>query len=178
MRNVTRICVALALGMGLALAATPAAAETYTVTLVNGKTIESRYQPQEASWNPDMVLIMTDQGNQIALPRAEITNVVSETEARGFGKRIDTMTVDLGFAPNVAPEPEEEDQFTRQLNQLQQVLQSNQQQQNYDIQQFLSPSEINRRGSGGLPVGYGAGIGSGGSGIGPVAFPVTGGGGS
>lgn len=176
MRNVTRICVALALGTGLVLAATPGAAETYTVTLVNGKNIESRYQPQEASWNPDMVLIMTDQGNQIALPRAEISSVVSEVEARGFGKRIDTMTVDLGFAPNDAPVPEEEDQFTQQLNRLQQVLQSNQQQQNYDIQQFVSPGDVGQ--TGGLPVGYGAGVGGGGGGLGPIAFPVTGGGGS
>lgn len=173
MRHVTRNFVALALG--LVLAAIPGLAETYTVTLDNGTLIESRYQPQEASWNPQMVLILTDHGNQIALPREQIASVVSETEARGFGKRIDTMTIDLGFAPNDAPVPEEEDQFTQQLNRLQQILQ--QPERSYDVQQFQSPNDVGRTG-GGLPVGFGSGIGGGGGGSPVINFPGGGGGGS
>lgn len=175
MRNAHRTRVVWAIAVALVLAAVPAVADAYTVTLTNGAVLESRYQPQEASWNPDMVLLMTDQGNPIALSRAEIRSVVSEVEARGFGKRIDTMTIDLGFAPNNAPVPEEEDQFTQQLNRLQQVLQGNQQERSYDVEQFMSPGEINRRGSGGLPVGYGSGIG--GSGGAPLSFSLGGGGG-
>lgn len=175
MPEIHRISVALAVVAAVVLVAAPGAAETYTVTLANGKTIESRYQPQEASWNSDMVMILTDQGNWIALSRDQIAEVVSETEARGFGKRIDTHTVDLGLAPNDAPVPEEEDQFTQQLNRLQQVLQGGQQQRSYDIEQFVSPNEV---GAGGLPVGYGAGIGAGGGTSPVVNFPVRGGGGS
>jgi len=153
----------------VALVALPALAETFTLKLKNGSELVTRYRPQEASWDPDMVMMMTDFGHWVAFPRADIEEVVSDFEARGFGKVIDTTTIDLGIAPNDLPVPGEEQQPTS-LEQLQSLMQQNQ--RSYDIQQFVSPGQAGRTG-GGLPVGYGSGIGGGGGG--PVISIPSGG---
>ena len=41
----------------------PAGAEVFFVTLNNGTSIETAYQPQEASWDTGMVLLLTETGD-------------------------------------------------------------------------------------------------------------------
>lgn len=88
----------------LAAAALPAAAGDWVVTLRNGTEFVSRYQPEEASWDPDVVLLMTADGNTIGLARADIASVASDIESRGFGTVIDDKTISLGWAPNDLPD--------------------------------------------------------------------------
>ena len=156
--------------LAVGLLTAPAVAETFTLTLTNGNTFESRYRPQEASWDANQVMMMTDQGHWIALPKDDIVEVVAETEALGFGKVIDTTTIDLGIAPNDMPLPDEQEAPSN-LDVLQQLLQRPE--RSYDVPQFVSPGEA---GQGGLPVGYGAGIGGGGNNLVPVPFQGGGGG--
>jgi len=45
--------------VALALLAVPASADVYYVTLTNGTVVETARQPQQASWDPNMVLLLT-----------------------------------------------------------------------------------------------------------------------
>ena len=38
-------------------------AATYIITLDNGNVFESRFQPSEASWDENMIMVMTDDGD-------------------------------------------------------------------------------------------------------------------
>lgn len=96
----SRIRALLLAVAALALLAGPALAETYTVTLRSGGTFLTRYQPQEASWDKDMILVLSEVGNWAALPRQDITSIKSDTSNRGFGKRVDATTVVLGWSAN------------------------------------------------------------------------------
>ena len=87
------------------LAALPASAEIFKIQLTNGTVIETAYQPQEASWDPGMVLLLTEVGNWIGVRKADIAEVVAEAPLRGYGVRINTTTVLLGTAPNDAAIP-------------------------------------------------------------------------
>lgn len=132
------------------LAAPPAAAESYIVTMNDGAVFESRYQPEEASWDPAVVMLLTEYGNWIALHRSDIADVTTDVESRGFGKVIDTNTISLGVLANDAIPPEEQPE-PDSFQQLQQFLtQQNQQSQDYSVNQFAEPGEL----TGGLPVGY------------------------
>lgn len=145
MRTLSRSIALLALTA--VLAASPAVAETFTVELANGTSFTTRYRPQEASWDAGMILFLTEHGNWIALPRESIADVVSLTELRGFGKLIDATTIDLGFAANDAPLPDEEGAQTP-LDVLQNLLE---QRPVYDQQQGVRPREA----GGGIPVDSG-----------------------
>lgn len=105
LRSVARVWPLL---LAVSLIASPAAAELYYVTLNNGSVLESRYQPQQSSWDGDMVLLMTDVGNWVGISRGEIESVRSESENRGYGLVIDTTTILLGWAPNDALDPNAE----------------------------------------------------------------------
>ena len=159
----SRFTLAGALMLALVgLAALPAAGEVFHVTLKNGSVLETHTQPQEASWDDSMVLLLTDVGNWIGLSKAEIDGVTSDTESKGYGIRINNSTIALGWSPNDQPNPEEQpgDQQASAFSDLysayltQQSLQS-QQQQNYTMQQFVEPSAIQ-----GIPSGF---VGGGGS---------------
>jgi hypothetical protein len=76
----------------LAAVALPAAAGDWVVTLHNGTELVSRYQPEEASWDPEVVLLLTADGNLVGLSRADIASVSSDIESRGFGTVIDDKT--------------------------------------------------------------------------------------
>ena len=131
------------------LLAVPAAAEIYTISLTNGSQFETRYAPKEAGWDANVILVLTDVGNWIAIERVNIASVISETERAGFGKVIDTHTIALGWAPNDAPTQDPNaslDPMTRLLNYLT-VEQGNQ--PDYSVQQFAEPNDAGR---GGLPV--------------------------
>ena len=84
----------------LGLVASAASAGLFTVTLTNGTTFETRYRPVEAEWDDNVVMIRTDRGNWIALDKADIADLVSETEVSGFGYQLDTTTIFLGWSPN------------------------------------------------------------------------------
>lgn len=138
--------------VALLLVAAPAAADLFTVTLNNGAVIESRYQPQEASWDPEMVLLLTEVGNWIGVRKDEIAEVASEVVRRGFGIPINTTTVLLGTAPNDAAVPGA-DQGQGQVDPVQQALQILQGQQQpapppYSIEQFVEPEQTQ-----GIPAG-------------------------
>lgn len=148
----TRIVAQTLAVIACALIAAPAFADTLTVTLTNGEIFESRYPPRESDWDPDMVLVMTQMGNWIGVPRQDIASVVSETEARGFGTVIDTVTIDLGWSANDAPVPEDADPATAQIQALQNLLEGGNSQRNYDTRQFVRPGQAGS--TGGLPVGF------------------------
>ncbi len=133
----------------LALAA-PAGAEVFFVTLNNGTTFETAYQPQAASWDTGMVLLMTETGNWIGLPQADIQEVRSESQIAGYGRAIDDNTFELGISPNDAADPnaappdaatERAQALERMVTQQQEELNQRQAEQNYTIQQFVNPGQ-------------------------------------
>lgn len=135
--------------LACALLAVPAAdAATYIVTLDNGNTFESRFQPSEASWDPDMVMLMTEHGNWIGLEKANIREVTTDIESAGFGTVIDSKTISLGVLANDRPEPTEGEPSNREL--IQEFLANQPPPQDYSVEQFVDPSQA----GGGLPVGY------------------------
>jgi hypothetical protein len=136
----------------LAWLAVPATAEVYTVKLTNGKSFLTRYQPREAAFDPAMVTFLGEHGNLMAVPRDQIEGVTTEVESKGYGLRINTTTVLLGYTANNGE------------IQGDQVFVSGDDRNAYDIQQFVEPSQA----GGGFPV-YGVQNNSNG--------PVLGGGG-
>lgn len=135
--------------LACALLAVPAAdAATYIVTLDNGNTFESRFQPSEASWDPDMVMLMTEHGNWIGLEKSNIREVTTDIESAGFGTVIDSKTISLGVLANDRPEPTEGEPSNREL--IQEFLSNQPPPPDYSVEQFVDPSDA----GGGLPVGY------------------------
>ena len=97
----------------LLVSVSSASARIFTITLTNGTTFESRYRPQEVDWDDQVVVLVTDRGNEIALRKDEIADVTSLAEARGFGYQVDTTTIYLGFSPNdLVSEDDEGNQVT------------------------------------------------------------------
>ncbi len=94
---------AVALVLAAALLAQPALAETYTVTLKSGNEFVTKYEPRQAWYSDQKLLIMTTTGNIIALQKADIDTITSSTEAQGFGVVIDTTTILVGISANDAP---------------------------------------------------------------------------
>lgn len=84
--------------LGLLLAAGAASAASYTVTLANGTSFETRYKPMTAEWDNNYAMLRTDQGNWIALKKSEIVDVTAASELSGFGYQINETTVFLGWS--------------------------------------------------------------------------------
>jgi hypothetical protein len=145
------------------VAALPAAAEVFTVTLANGSIFESRYQPRQAAWDTGMIELVTETGAWIALPKPLVQTITALSETKGFGRIIDTTTIDLGFAPNDLPETPVSQEGS--MTAFEEAMT-----RSYDIQQFAEPSQAGGRGGGGggLPV-WGLGAGGGGGGFTPPA---------
>lgn len=139
------------LGISLmSLLALPAVAEVYTVTLKTGTVLETAYQPQEAAFDRNVVMLMTDVGNWIGVTKDDIESVRSDTETSGFGKVIDRNTVLLGWSANDAADPnaqgaEGQPRTDPALSATAQALQNLYQQraaeENYSIKQFVNPNE-------------------------------------
>ncbi len=131
------------------LLAIPASADIFTVTLTNGGTIESRYQPIESPSDPLKIQLLTEYGNWISLEKSIVARVESDTEAKGFGTVLDTSTILLGVSPNDAEDPdavtEREDPTTALLRYFQQQDQG----PVYSVEQFVEPSE-----AGGIPLSF------------------------
>jgi hypothetical protein len=103
----TRSLLVLTALLALALASA-AAAGTYTVTLKNGTTFETRYKPVDADWDDSILMLSSDRGNWIALLKEDVVDVTSSVEETGFGYQVNTTTIFVGWAPNEAlPEGQE-----------------------------------------------------------------------
>jgi len=148
MRRTLAVCSLLA----LPLLALPAAAEVYTVTLTNGSVLETAYQPQEAAFDKDMVLLMTDVGNWIGVRKDEIESVRSDAEIGGYGKVIEKNTILLGWSANDAEDPDAvegeggqgrrtDPALTAAAQALQTLTQQRQAELNYTIKQFVRPED-------------------------------------
>src|SRR5690242_21886515 len=98
--RMVRARVSIALAAVLLAAALPAGASVFHVTLTNGSVVDTLYEPQEASWDHGMVLLLTDAGNWIGIQKSDIANVASENATRGFGIVINATTISLGEAPH------------------------------------------------------------------------------
>ena len=149
--------------LALSLLAVPAGAEIYRVTLNSGQTFDTNYQPQEASWDASMVLLLSDVGNWIGVSKADIQQVEPVNETGSFGVQIAVNTYELGIsandaeaeaeaaalaaggAPGAAPAAGGTDAQLQmlQLRLEQQQLQAQQReaQQKYSVQQFVEPSQ-------------------------------------
>lgn len=137
----------------LALLALPVSAEVFHVTLTNGTVIDTAYQPQQASWDPSMVLLLTDTGNWVGFAKDEIDNISAEDPAQGFGIRISDKVIALGLSPNDLPVPVEGD-ATQQASDryyalVERAMEMSERQQNYSIQQGVSTEQTQ-----GIPVGF------------------------
>jgi len=144
--------------VALALLAVPAAADVFYVTLTNGSVVETARQPQQASWDPNMVLLLTEVGNWVGFPKDEVQSVRAEDPTQGFGIRISDKAIALGRAPNDLPEETKTKQDLandRYLDLANRMLDLQEQRQNYSIQQFVEPGSPS---SGGIPVSYGVGF--------------------
>jgi hypothetical protein len=126
----------------------------YSVTLTNGTVFETRQQPTQASWDPSMLELLSETGNWIALPKSVVQSVASIAEARGYGRVINTTTIDLGFAPNDVAEADRA--AGRQLSPMEEAFES----RAYDQKQFVEPEAA----GGGFPImgGFTGGGGGGG----------------
>lgn len=123
-------------------------AEVWTVTMASGNTFESRYRPEPATWDSDITLLATDRGNWIGLRTDDIVDVISESEASGFGYRLDTTTLFLGWSPNDLVATDEDGNATPVYDAP--ALQ----QDNYSVEQFISVPVMGQSaaGAGGIPV--------------------------
>jgi hypothetical protein len=158
----------------LALCAVPALADVYYVTLTNGTVIETSRQPQQASWDPNMVLLLTEVGNWVGFPKEDVKNVRAEDPTQGFGIKISDKAIALGRAPNDLPgeKTKAEQAQDRAAEYANRVLDIMEQNQHYSVQQFAEPNQ-----AGGVPIGAAFGGGSsaafGGLGGGAGAFSNT-----
>ena len=85
-----------------ALAVAPLSAAIYTVSLTNGTSIQTRYEPEDAAWDHSKITFVDEFGNVVALSKSEVVEVVSDFEAKGYGAMLDATTMALGWAPNDA----------------------------------------------------------------------------
>jgi hypothetical protein len=154
-RSLTRVWPLL---LALALLAVPASADVYYVTLTNGSVITSAHQPQQASWDPNMVLLLTEVGNWIGFPKDQIQGVRAEDPTQGFGIRISDKAIALGRSPNDLPVGDgtaksRADLLTdRYLALAERQLALDEARRNYSIEQFAEPGS-----TGGVPLSYGVG---------------------
>ena len=132
--------------VGLLVAALPAAAEVYTIRLSNGTTFESRYQPKQAAWDPTFVTFVNETGNEIALPQSLVAEVAAQSETKGYGRVLDTTTVDLGFMPN------DLDQSQRVMREQALLNPEGQLAAGAGNGQFVEPGQIGS----GIPIGFSA----------------------
>jgi len=104
----TKHAALLTLAVLLMIVCAPLHAMEYEIRLHNGNVFHTRYEPVVAPYDATRLLFMTTYGNTVAIARDSVAEVISQTEASGFGKRLDAMTILIGLAPNDNPTPEEE----------------------------------------------------------------------
>jgi hypothetical protein len=132
--------------LALALLAAPASADVFFVTLTNGQVIQTAHQPQQATWDPNMVLLLTEVGNWIGFPKDQIQGVRIEDPTQGYGIRISDKAIALGRSPNDLPTEDDStkskaDQMAdRYLSLAERQVALQEARRNYSIQQFAEPS--------------------------------------
>jgi len=143
-RAVPSVAVLALLGLAFASAA---GAAVYTVTLTNGSTFDTRYQPQQASWDADKIILLNEFGNLISFHTADVASVTVDSETRGFGHQLDDTTMALGWAPNDLLDPDsDEGRAAMAADQAAAATQA-MMPQVYNQQQFVEPGALT-----GLPV--------------------------
>ena len=130
----------------LAATALPAAAEVYTIRLANGTSFESRYQPKQAAWDASLVTFLDETGTEIALPQALIAEVTAQSETKGFGRVLDSTTLDLGFMPNDLDQSQQVMQQQALLNPGGQLIGTP-----TSVNDFVEPNSLGN----GIPLGFG-----------------------
>jgi hypothetical protein len=125
------------------LSAMPAQAEVFHVKLRNGSTIDTLYQPQQATWDPNVVILLSDAGNWVGIDQRTIESVESEAQIRGFGVALNFNTIAIGWAPNDAVDPAtlQANPQAATMQALQNMYQQQQEQAHYTIPQFVSTEE-------------------------------------
>ena len=148
------------LALVAALFAVPATAEVFHVTLTNGTTVDSSVQPQQASWDPNMVMLMTEVGNWVGFQKNEIADIKAVDPTAGFGVRISNTAIALGRFSNDLPESAKgtAGQENKYLDLATKALEAAEKQHHYSIQQFVEPSQTQGipaafAGYGGSPTG-------------------------
>jgi hypothetical protein len=143
LKATTPLLAVIALAGLAALAAAPAQAEVFHVKLRNGTTIDTLYQPQQATWDPNVVILLSDAGNWIGVDQRDIDTVVSESQIRGFGIALNFNTIAIGWAPNDAIDPAtlQTNPQAATLQALQNIYQQQQEQAHYTIPQFVSTEQ-------------------------------------
>ena len=173
-RSTPRVWPLVLSALVLVLLAVPATPEVFHVTLKNGTTVESSVQPQQASWDPNMVMLMTEVGNWVGFSKDEITDIKVVDPTAGFGVRISSTAIALGRFSNDLPEvgKNPQDELTgRYLALATKTLELQEKQQHYSIQQGVQTEQTQ-----GIPAafaGYGAGYG--GNGMTSNVMPPQGG---
>jgi hypothetical protein len=124
-----------------ALASAPAMAEVFVVVLNNGNELESAHQPEQASWDPGTVLILSEVGNWVGVSRSQIKAIEQRDHVRGFGRRVDNTTVALGEAPNDLPGTAQQDNSSRLANAMERFIDQSEADSNYSIRQGVSTEE-------------------------------------
>lgn len=132
--------LAAVLGL-LALTATPAGAEVFHVKMRNGSTIDTLYKPQQATFDPNVVIVLSDAGNWIGVNQREIESVISDSQIHGFGVALNFNTIAIGWAPNDAPEPSAQGAPSATQQALQNLFRQQQAQEHYTIPQFVSTEQ-------------------------------------
>ena len=147
--------------LSLALLALPAAADVYHVILKNGSEILTTRQPQQAAWDPTMVLLLTEVGNWVGFTKDEIDSIRAEDPADGYGVRISDNVIALGWSPTDLPgaDGKPADANDRFASIAERMLALTEQQQTYSVQQGVSTNETQ-----GIPASFG-GYGGGFSGM-------------
>jgi hypothetical protein len=135
--------------LSLALLALPAAADVFHVTLKNGAEILTTRQPQQATWDPNMILLLTEVGNWVGFVKDEIESIRAEDPTDGYGSRIKDNVIALGWSPNDAPDASG-DVNDRIASIAERMLEMAEAQQNYSVQQFVQPEETQ-----GIPASFG-----------------------
>ena len=159
----SRSCVWLLL-LALALVAVPASADVFYVTLKNGTEVQTARQPQQASWDPNMVLLLTEVGNWVGFTKDEIQEIRAENPTEGYGVRISDTAIALGWAPNDLPEAGgKQDANQRMYDIAERMLDMAERQQHYSIQQGVQPEATQ-----GIPAAFGGYTGGATTGFGSV----------
>lgn len=128
----------------IVVSALPVQAEVFHVKLRNGSVIDTLYQPQQATYDPNVVILLSDAGNWIGIDQRTIESVETESQIRGFGIALNFNTIAIGWAPNDAVDPAtlQANPQAATLQALQNMYQQQQQEQaHYTIPQFVSTDE-------------------------------------
>ncbi|MCB1035349.1 MAG: hypothetical protein KDD47_16110 [Acidobacteria bacterium] len=134
----------------------PAEAAVFTVYLKNDTAFETLRQPKQAPWDDELVLVLTEAGNWIGLPKADIDRISASIEERGIGTVIDKKTIAIGVLANDEPTDEElaaedaqKSPLDRFLDRLEELAEDTPSQPSYNQQQFVEPDQAS-----GIPLNY------------------------